>query len=147
MNQFVKSINPDAIDLGSLYQTIGEYYGIKGDVAFAQALHETNFLQFTGVVHPEQNNFSGIGATGPENPGASFKTREEGVLAHFQHLYAYASTKPLPNQYPLVDPRFHLVERGSASTWAALNGKWAVPGDHYGQSILDLYERMVDSIK
>jgi hypothetical protein len=82
---------------------------------------------------------------GPDDPGASFATPREGVLAHIQHLFAYASTKPLPDKYPIVDPRFDLVNRGSASTWTALNGKWAVPGNNYGQSILNLYERMIQS--
>ncbi|MCM3585751.1 N-acetylmuramoyl-L-alanine amidase [Mesobacillus maritimus] len=144
MNQFVKKINPDAIELGIYYLTFGEYYGIRGDVAFAQAMHETDYLRFTGVVKPEQNNFCGLGATGPDNPGASFETPRDGILAHLQHLYAYASTKPLPDGYPLLDPRFDLVTRGSATTWVGLNGKWAVPGTNYGQSILGLYERMIN---
>ncbi|MDQ1001197.1 N-acetylmuramoyl-L-alanine amidase [Neobacillus niacini] len=147
MNLFVKNIKPDALELGIYYLTFGEYYGIRGDVAFAQAMHETDYLRFTGVVKPEQNNFCGLGATGPDNPGASFETPREGVLAHLQHLYAYASTKPLPDGYPLVDPRFSLVARGSAPTWVGLNGKWAVPGTTYGQSILGLYERMINSAK
>ncbi|MGJ7910752.1 N-acetylmuramoyl-L-alanine amidase [Neobacillus sp. LXY-1] len=143
MNRFVKSVNPDSPDLGNYYYTIGEYYGIRGDVAFAQALHETNFFRFTGVVKPGQDNYAGIGATGGDNPGASFQTPEEGVIAHFQHLFAYATTRPLPSKYPLVDPRFHLVHRGSAATWISLNGKWAVPGATYGQSVLSLYNRML----
>lgn len=147
MNQFVKTMNPQAPELGSFYQTLGEYYGIRGDIAFAQALHETNYFLFTGDVSPEQNNYAGIGATGREQRGASFETPEEGVLAHLQHLYAYATTAPLPNQFDLVDPRFHLVQRGSAPAWIDLNGKWAVPGTHYGQAILNLYERMVSSLE
>ncbi|WP_223594216.1 N-acetylmuramoyl-L-alanine amidase [Neobacillus bataviensis] len=147
LNLFVKTVNPNAIEIGKYYLTFGEYYGIRGDIAFAQALHETDFFRFTGVVQPDQNNFAGIGATGPSNPGATFKTQEEGVLAHLQHLFAYASTEPLPNQYPLVDPRFNLVTRGSAPTWTSLNGKWAVPGTTYGQSILELYKRMVNFAK
>ena len=143
MNRFVKNINPKAPELGSYYLTFGDYYGIRGDVAFAQALLETDYFRFTGDVTLEQNNFSGLGATGSKARGASFKTAEEGVLAHLQHLYAYATTKNLPSRYPLVDPRFHLVERGSAPTWIALNGKWAVPGRNYGQTILDIYERML----
>lgn len=143
MNQFAKSINPDAPDLGNLYLTFGEYFGIRGDVAFAQALHETGYFRYSGAVQPGQNNFAGIGATGGDNPGAIFATPEEGVIAQFQHLYAYATTNPLPNQYPLVDPRFHLVNRGSAPTWTGLNGNWAVPGTTYGQSILNLYSRMI----
>ncbi|WP_026580781.1 N-acetylmuramoyl-L-alanine amidase [Bacillus sp. J33] len=147
MNLFVKNVNPEALELGMYYLTFGEYYGIRGDIAFAQAMHETDYLRFTGVVKPEQNNFCGLGATGPDNPGASFKTPREGVLAHLQHLYAYASAKPLPDGYPLVDPRFDLVERGSAPTWVGLNGKWAVPGTNYGQAILGMYERMINSAK
>lgn len=98
-------------------------------------------------MQPEQNNFCGLGATGPNNPGARFETPREGVLAHLQHLYAYASTKPLPNGYLLVDPRFDLVDRGSATTWVGLNGKWAVPGTTYGQSILGLYRRMINGAR
>ncbi|PKR78760.1 N-acetylmuramoyl-L-alanine amidase [Halalkalibacillus sediminis] len=145
MNQFVKSINPNAKELGAYYLKFGQYYGIRGDIAFAQAMHETNYLRFTGVVQPEQNNFSGLGATGSDNPGASFDTPEESALAHIQHLYAYASTEPLPDKYPLVDPRFNLVTRGSATTWQALNGKWAVPGENYGQSILQIYEKALEN--
>ncbi|WP_199256826.1 N-acetylmuramoyl-L-alanine amidase [Alteribacillus sp. YIM 98480] len=143
LNQFAKSIHSGAPELGYYYLKYGEYYGIRGDVAFAQALHETDFFRFTGVVKPEQNNFCGLGATDRDNPGASFDTPEEGVLAHIQHLYAYSSSSALPDKYPLVDPRFQLVERGSATTWVGLNGKWAVPGDRYGQMILNLYERNV----
>jgi|GEM_PF-320040 len=146
MDQFVKKVNPKAPELGEFYLTLGKYYGIRGDVAFAQAIHETDYFRFTGVVNPEQNNFAGIGATGGDTRGARFESEEEGVLAQLQHLYAYATTKPLPNQYPLVDPRFHLVDRGSAPTWTALNGKWAVPGTTYGQSILALYQKMIHSV-
>lgn len=144
VNQFVKRINPRAPELGIFYTILGDYYGIRGDVAYAQALHETDFFRFTGVVQPEQNNFAGIGATGGDIRGASFATPKEGVLAHLQHLYAYATTAPLPTEYGIFDPRFHFVQRGSAPTCTALNGKWAVPGENYGQSILNLYERMVN---
>ena len=108
-------------------------------------MNETDFLRFTGDVKAEQNNFCGLGATGSNNPGASFETPSDGVLAHLQHLFAYASTKPLPNKYPLLDPRFHLVNRGIATTWVGLNGKWAVPGTTYGQLILDIYQRNITS--
>ncbi|NYE03559.1 hypothetical protein F4694_000278 [Bacillus niacini] len=145
MNAYVRTINPHAPLLGEYYKTFGEYYGIRGDVAFAQALQETGYFRFTGDVRSSQNNFAGIGATGGGARGAGFNTPEEGVLAHLQHLYAYATTAALPDKYPLVDPRFHLVNRGSATTWTALNGKWAVPGTTYGQSILSIYRRMAEA--
>jgi N-acetylmuramoyl-L-alanine amidase len=144
MNQFVKKRNPDSMDLGIYYTIFGEYYGVRGDLAFAQAMHETNFLRFTGDVKAVQNNFAGLGATGNNAPGASFNTPGEGVLAHIQHLYAYATKNPLPPEYELVDPRFNLVTRGSAPAWKALNGKWAVPGTNYGESIINIYKTMVN---
>jgi N-acetylmuramoyl-L-alanine amidase len=144
MNRFVKQINPDAPALGQFYVEFGKHYNIKGDIAFAQALHETDYLRFTDVVEPEQNNYCGLGATEPANPGASFPTPRAGVLAHIQHLHAYAATIPPPEGYPVVDPSFDLVNRGSAKIWTALNGKWAVPGNQYGESILKIYENMLE---
>ena len=76
MNTYVRSINPNAPLLGDFYKTLGEYYGIRGDVAFAQAMHETDYFRFTGDVRNGQNNFAGIGATGGGARGASFSTPE-----------------------------------------------------------------------
>ena len=144
MDDYVKTINPDAPDLGKFYVQYGEVYGIRGDVAFAQAINETDYFRFTGLVDAEQNNYAGIGATGPGNPGAIFPTPEEGVHAHIQHLFAYTSTEPIPAGLEKIDPRFDLVTRGIASSWIGLNGRWAVPGDTYGQLILQIYNRNID---
>ncbi|MEC3884817.1 SPOR domain-containing protein [Halobacillus sp. HZG1] len=143
LDDYAKTVNPAAPKLGHFYLKYGEFYGIRGDVAYAQALNETNFFRFTGDVRPEQNNFAGIGATGGGTQGASFETPEEGVHAHIQHLYAYASTEPIPAGLEKVDPRFDLVTRGIAPTWTRLNGRWAVPGETYGQLILQLHERNI----
>ena len=146
MNAYARSINPGASqDLAALYLSLSKRYGIRGDVAFAQALHETNFFRFTGDVKPEQNNFAGIGATGGNERGETFPNPTTGVLAHIQHLYAYASTAPIPAGDSEVDPRFSLVKRGSAETWHALNGRWAVPGTNYGQLVLTQYQNMFKS--
>lgn len=135
MRSFVSKVNPTAIDLAPLYLSLGPHLQIRGDLAFAQAIHETNYFRFTGTVRAEQNNFCGLGAVNAHTPGHSFPTPEEGVLAHLQHLYAYASTASLPPGMQQVDPRFSLVKRGSASHLAGLNGRWAVPGTTYGQEI------------
>lgn len=50
-----------------------------------------------------------------------------------QYLKAYASTDDLVNE--CVDPRFDLVTKGIAPTLEELNGRLAVPGDGYGESI------------
>lgn len=146
-------------DLAELYINIGKEYGIRGDIAFCQAAKETGYWQFTGSVTPEQNNYCGLWATGtpltgqeslngadPEQVtftaglhGATFVTPAAGVEAHIQHLYAYATKKPLPAGKVLIDPRFALVNKGIAPTWLQLNARWAVPGTTYGQSILADY--------
>ncbi|ANX12794.1 sporulation protein [Fictibacillus arsenicus] len=146
IERFVRKVNPNAPELAALYVQIGQVYGIRGDTAYAQAVHETGYFRFQGSVKASQNNFAGIGATG-KTEGATFKTPEEGVLAHIQHLYAYSSTEPLPPQYPLVDPRFGLVQRGSATAWNQLNGKWAVPGTNYSNMILEIYKLMLNETK
>jgi N-acetylmuramoyl-L-alanine amidase len=138
---YAKSINPDFPgELAELYLGISKGYGIKGDVAFCQMLKETDFCRFGKDVKREQNNFCGLGAIGNGNPGHSFETMELGVVAHIQHLYAYATTKEVSR---IVDPRFKYVERGSATTWEGLNGKWAVPGTNYGQDILAIHKKVV----
>lgn len=94
--------------------------GVRAEVVFAQAMHETGWLQFGGDVSPEQCNFAGIGATGGV-PGNSFVDVREGLRAQVQHLKAYASTEPLNQER--VDPRFNYVSRGCAPTVEDLGGK------------------------
>ncbi|HBI05362.1 MAG TPA: hypothetical protein DDY49_15210, partial [Paenibacillaceae bacterium] len=65
----------------------------------------TGYFRFGGDVRKEQNNFAGIGAIGDGSSRASFKTMEEGVIAHIQHLYAYCTTKPVLAGETVVDPR------------------------------------------
>lgn len=108
--------------------------GVRPDVVFAQAMHETNWLRFGGDVKAEQCNFAGIGATGNGAAGATFKDVRTGIRAQVQHLKAYASTMSLKNA--VVDPRFSYVKRGSATTILALGGKWAT-GSSYGEAIIN----------
>jgi len=113
--------------------------GVNHDVAVCQMCLETGFLKFDGTVSRYQNNFCGLGATGPYIQGEWFGTVELGVRAHIQHLKAYASLEPLRS--PLVDPRFHRVIRGSVLTIWDLTGTWASdPG--YGLKIDQLLRRL-----
>lgn len=142
MEKFVHDNNPAAPYFAEKYIKYGDLEGVRGDIAFAQAILETNYFKFTGVVKPEQNNFAGIGATGPGQRGVFFATPDEGIIAQMQHLKAYAVTDK-PN-LQLVDPRFNLVKRGSAPNWPDLNGKWAVPGNGYGEAIIDIWRRILE---
>ncbi|HWO98985.1 MAG TPA: S-layer homology domain-containing protein [Bacillus sp. (in: firmicutes)] len=149
MAAFVKEKNPSNIRLhgisvdrlAELYLKIGAEEGVRGDVAFAQAIKETGYFKFGGDVRPEQHNYAGIGATGGGSRGNSFSTAEKGVYAQIQHLKAYASTKPLNTA--LVDPRFKYVTRGIAPTWPDLHKRWAMQANgNYGEDILSIYEEM-----
>lgn len=132
-------------ELARMFIEEGEAEGVRGDVAFAQSLHETGYFKYGGIVTPEMNNFAGIGALNGNVTGqaASFPDPRTGVRAQIQHLKAYASTEALVNA--CVDPRFSLVARGVAPyvEWlgAADNPQgrgWAVPGAGYGANIVKL---------
>lgn len=132
-------------ELARMFIEEGETEGVRGDVAFAQSLHETGYFKYGGIVTPEMNNFAGIGALNGNATGqaASFPDPRTGVRAQIQHLKAYASTEALANA--CVDPRFSLVVRGVAPyvEWlgAADNPQgrgWAVPGAGYGANVVKL---------
>lgn len=134
-------------ELAGMFLEEGAAEGVRGDVAWAQSLHETAFFLFGGIVLPGQNNFAGIGALNGNGKGqaAAFPDPRTGVRAQIQHLKAYASKEPLANA--CVDPRFSLVARGSApyAEWlgAADNPGgtgWAVPGKGYGARVLEYLE-------
>lgn len=110
--------------------------GVRAEVVFCQSMHETGWLKFGGQVSVEQCNFAGLGATNGGAKGATFSSVREGVRAQVQHLKAYASTDGLVNT--CVDPRFNLVTRGCAPYLQDLNGRWAVPGNGYGEKILSM---------
>ena len=115
--------------------------GVRAEVVFCQAMKETGWLKFGGQVKVEQCNFAGLGATNDGAAGASFKDVQIGIRAQVQHLKAYASNEPLMSE--CVDPRFSLVERGCAPLVTDLNGRWAVPGDGYGERILAMVHTLL----
>lgn len=144
--QYILKVNPDAPDIIPFYKKYGEILNIQWGYAVAQMIKETGYLRFGGDVLPEQNNFAGIGNVGGGAKCAVFSTPEEGVLAHLEHLYAYASVEPLPMDLLKLDPRFDLVSRGVAPNWEDLNGRWAVPGVGYGEAIGDIYNQITKEV-
>jgi len=137
-------INCTALELAWFYVIEGDIEGVRGDVAFCQSILETGWFRYGGQVLPEQNNFGGIGAVNnsPIGAGAWFDSPQIGVRAQIQHLKAYASTEPLKQAN--ASPRFHLITRGIAPFWEDLNGRWAVPGTYYAQTILHIYETALE---
>lgn len=164
---------PEHSDLPGLYYGIAGRYGVRPDLAIAQALWETGFMGFGGLVKPDQNNLCGLYATGtiltgnesvygadpervflvPGTHGATFADRATGVEAHIQHLYGYATKADLPPGTVLLSPRFNLLSpalRGSAPVIAYLGATdnptgigWAYPGDGYGTKIVQHVYRRI----
>lgn len=136
------SVSPE--ELVKYYYEEAGREGIRPDAAFAQALKETGNFNYGGTVTPDQNNYCGLGTTSATIKGAYFDTAQLGVRAHIQHLLAYTSVR-LPRE-DIVDPRYSLVRSAYAGstidTWQGLNGRWAVPGNNYGQEILQILNRI-----
>lgn len=148
MVAFVKKNNPDFdVEIATHYILVGNKYGIRGDIAFCQAILETGWFKFENgtAVTADQHNYCGNGVTKKGEKGNSFATIEEGVIAHIQHLYAYASKAELPEGEKIVDPRFTYPARGCAPTWNELSNKWAM-NETYGKSILSLYDLLLQVV-
>ena len=127
--------------LALLYVEEASHEGVNHDIAFAQMCLETGFLKFGGLVQPEWNNFAGLGAIGPEQPGLVFPDPRTGVRAQIQHLKAYASEEPL--NLALVNPRFRFVRRGSSPTIEGLAGTWAADRQ-YAVKINSILQRLYE---
>jgi len=127
--------------LALLYVEEAAYEGVNHDVAFSQMCLETGFLNYGGLVKPEWNNFCGLGAIGPQQPGLIFPDPRTGVRAHIQHLKAYATEEALNGE--LVDPRYRYVRKGSSPTIEGLSGTWAAD-KLYSEKISGILQRLYD---
>ena len=142
---FFMANNPDAdeqrvVRVADFYLAECAFEGVNSDVAFVQMCLETGFLRFQGLVSAEMNNFCGLGAVGPQQPGLSFPNECTGIRAHVQHLKAYGSSDPLNGD--LVDPRYHYVTpKGKSPEIQGLAGTWAADR-LYGDKLADLLERL-----
>lgn len=141
-------------ELAQIFIEEAEVEGIRADGAWAQTLKETGYFKYGGIVLPEQNNYSGIGALNNNAQGdaAIFESPRIGARAQMQHLKAYGSTENL--KLSCVDPRFHLVKRGSAKYFEWLGYKdnpngagWAWPGSGYGYDIIKMLNNILKEPK
>ncbi|MFZ4516238.1 MAG: glucosaminidase domain-containing protein [Acidimicrobiia bacterium] len=141
---------PMTIDkLADYFVDEGKRYGIRADVAFAQAIHETGYFSFPsyGQVRPADNNFAGIGACNSCERGYQYPNARIGARAQMQLLRNYSDPQITAATLPGGDkPLFANFDRfglrGIATVWTDLNGRWAVPGSTYGQAIHRTYLRM-----
>ncbi len=104
-----------------------------------------------GYVLPTDHNYAGLGAYNGSDRYMCKPTPWQGVRAQVQHLRNYADAgathsnlgsvfEPRPKYDEAAFDNFPL--QGSAPSWIDLNGKWAVPGTTYGQTIVGIFNEM-----
>lgn len=103
-------------------------------------IHETGYGMYGGGVSPDENNFAGIGVTGDGAARVVFTSAQAGVMAQVAHMVAYVyQSSPVVWANNSVDPRFDVINpRGVVSVLSDLDGRWAVPGNGYGERIEDI---------
>ena len=129
-----------------MYYEEAEAEGVRAEVAFAQTMKETGFLQYGGDASIEQFNFAGIGTTGNGVPGNSYPDVRTGIRAQIQHLKAYATADALENE--CLDDLYSYLKKGSAPyvEWLGQQENpeglgWAT-GDNYGYDIVGMIQDM-----
>jgi Mannosyl-glycoprotein endo-beta-N-acetylglucosaminidase len=130
--------------LANWYLKDGAVEGVRGDVAFAQAVLETG-----GFASPDAvllNNYAGIGHCDSCAAGWAFPSPQSGVLGQLQLLRIFADAGPAPSGSPppalsALNPN-QQSRRGCCSTWESLSGVWATDPS-YGTDILSIYEEML----
>ena len=131
---------------GKSYIEEAEKEGVRSEVAFAQTMKETGWLQYGGDAKITQFNFAGLGTTGNGVQGNSFSDVREGVRAQIQHLKAYATDEKLLSE--CVDSRYSYVTKGCAPyvEWLGQQENpegygWAT-GENYGYDIVKMINTM-----
>jgi N-acetylmuramoyl-L-alanine amidase len=135
----------DLTEWADAYAQLAPSAGIRTVIAFAQALHETDWFRFTERAQPDWNNPAGIGVGAASGAiDCHFATKELGVRAHLGHLLAYydrLTTDSTVKGFCVLDPR-HFPHRAYENDIRMLNGHWATPGTTYGESIAALAEQI-----
>jgi hypothetical protein len=122
-------------DLITLYSDEGEAEGIRGDVAFAQAIHETGWFTNSDTAH---NNFAGIAHYDGNRRGTGFADGQTGVRAHIQLLKKFAAGNEVEFTNPDVAPQ----AGAQATTWGELAGTWATDPE-YWTKVSRIYSSML----
>lgn len=125
----------------------GQAYRLDAAGLVAQVALETGWLTFGGRIDARWRNVCGLkvrdpgivtGATGDVDTDqplahAQFGTWSTGVLAHVQHVAAYAGVLDWSPLH-VVDPRAAYPAPPWAETWDDLGGRWA-PAKDYGAQV------------
>lgn len=125
--------------LASIYWRLASTRGgVRPEVAYAQAAHETGWGRFGGVIDETFHNPCGLkrstgGANDDPDAHQRFSDWPTGVAAHLDHLALYAAADGYPRS-DTPDPRHFGSIWGAARTVEQLGGRWA-PSPSYGRRV------------
>ena len=130
--------------LTAWYVQEGSVEGVRGDVAFAQAMLETGGFDSPDAIG--LNNYAGIGHCDSCSAGWHFPSPRGGVLGQMQLLRIFAGAQAEPPGLPApVLPALAPAQEGRRAccqTWESLTGVWATDPT-YGAQILSIYRQML----
>jgi Mannosyl-glycoprotein endo-beta-N-acetylglucosaminidase/D-alanyl-D-alanine carboxypeptidase len=126
---------PPIDDVIALYLSEGDAEGVRGDLAFAQAIHETGYFTNTDTA---RNNLAGIAHYDHADTGRSFPDPLNGVRAHIQLLKKFAAGNDTPLAHTDVAPD----ATARATRWGELARTWATAPD-YWNNLADLYHSTI----
>lgn len=133
--------------LAGWYVQSGNQLGLRGDVAFAQAILETGGFSSPDAV--DLNNYAGIGHCDSCASGWQFPSPNGGVVGQIQLLRIFATTAAAPAGAPgpvlpsLTVSQQH--EAGCCPSVESLTGVWATDPTYDGQ-ILGIYQQMLEFV-
>jgi hypothetical protein len=122
-------------DVITLYLSEGDAEGVRGDLAFAQAVHETGYFTSSDTA---RNNFAGIAHYDHADTGRTFPDPLTGIRAHIQLLKKFAANNNAPLAHADVAPD----ATARATRWRQLARNWATAPD-YWTKISGLHHSMV----
>ncbi len=139
----LRRANPQApLEVVTLYQSLAPQLGFRAEVALAQSRKETGDYLFRDRAKADWHNPVGLGVGASSGAiDCRFETWEKGIRAGLGHLYAYYASvgSGHVSGFCDLDPR-HFPHRGYPNDVRQLNGRWAVPGTDYGESIIAIVE-------
>ena len=146
-------LNTTPEQLAALFVWEGAQENVRGDMAFAQAVVETNWFIYGNQVQWWQNNYAGIGACDSCSGGIAFSSPHAGVRAQIQHLRNYADpgsrtwnlhNPPVTELYNPPSEFNTFFKKGAAPDWTQMgNGNWA-SSTTYANTVMTMYGRMLD---
>lgn len=146
-----KKASEEFVRLADMYYTMAQKIGINPVMAYAQFAHETGYLYkipSSAGLDASYHNPCGLKTTkGGGDYQASahtrFKSWEDGISAHLDHIALYAGVVGYPRKDTL-DPRHFSWIFGRAKYIEDLSGKWA-PSKSYATKILKFMTEIQDT--